>query len=533
MRSAGTAPGALPVAEPAVAVGQRQQRRHQQREHRLDRLRRIAPGGAVAGGEVGQQRDRLHLRRAGCATARRRRCRPARRARGPARPRRTAGAGLPSGSSSPAATIAHQAASASELVLGACRRCGRASARSRPSPPARAARSALVAARQDQRRVHQPAEQPRGRRGRRSSAAPLPGLALASSHAREHPLGGRRALRARGAGLEVAQPGEAVDRALERRASAWRRGEKSTWAIGVLTPWTRKCPARSAVPATGSPGSGLATVASRRGLAGLRNGAASVVAGHAEAVGEADQPLAAPRSPAGSKSASASARPGSISSPGGARRPRVAASDQRGLLARRCRAGWPSPRAPSVAACAPVTKRLRAACSVIAVPLERGDVGRHSAPGRRRSWRSRRPARRPRRRRTGARSRASIPPSTSSRMSRPGLVDHLAHRLDLAQLAGDEALPAEARIDAHHQHQVDVVDQVVEHLGRRRRVERDAGLLAERLDRLDRAVDVRPGFGVDGDDVGPGLGERLEPQVDRRDHQVDVERLGGVRAQAP
>jgi hypothetical protein len=29
------------------------------------------------------------------------------------------------------------------------------------------------------------------------------------------------------------------------------------------------------------------------------------------------------------------------------------------------------------------------------------------------------------------------------------------------------------------------------------------GLLAERLDRLDRAVDVRPRFGMDGDDVAP------------------------------
>ncbi len=40
-----------------------------------------------------------------------------------------------------------------------------------------------------------------------------------------------------------------------------------------------------------------------------------------------------------------------------------------------------------------------------------------------------------------------------------------------------------------------------------------------------RAVEVRPGLGVDGDDVGAGLGEGGEKRIGRRDHQVDVERL--------
>ena len=44
------------------------------------------------------------------------------------------------------------------------------------------------------------------------------------------------------------------------------------------------------------------------------------------------------------------------------------------------------------------------------------------------------------------------------------------------------------------------------------------------------AVKVRPGLGMDGDDVGPGLGEGVEEIVDRRNHQMDVERLGAVRA---
>src|SRR3546814_3606689 len=83
-------------------------------------------------------------------------------------------------------------------------------------------------------------------------------------------------------------------------------------------------------------------------------------------------------------------------------------------------------------------------------------------------------------------------------------------RSDLAKLAGDEALPAKAGIDAHHQHQVDVFQYVIEHLGGRGGVERNARLLAQRLDALDGAVDMGTGLGMDGDDVGPRLGERSE-----------------------
>ena len=89
--------------------------------------------------------------------------------------------------------------------------------------------------------------------------------------------------------------------------------------------------------------------------------------------------------------------------------------------------------------------------------------------------------------------------------------------------------PPKPGIDAHHQHEVDLLEHIIERLGRRRRVERHAGLLAERLDALDRAVEVRPGLGMDGDDVGARLGEGVEEGIDRRDHQMDVERLGGVR----
>ena len=44
-------------------------------------------------------------------------------------------------------------------------------------------------------------------------------------------------------------------------------------------------------------------------------------------------------------------------------------------------------------------------------------------------------------------------------------------------------------------------------------------------------MEVRAGIGMDGDDVGAGFGEGIEKAIDRRNHEVDVERLLGVRAQ--
>ena len=46
-----------------------------------------------------------------------------------------------------------------------------------------------------------------------------------------------------------------------------------------------------------------------------------------------------------------------------------------------------------------------------------------------------------------------------------------------------------------------------------------------------RAVQMRPGFRVEADEVGAGLGEGREVGVGRGDHQVDVEGDGAVPAQ--
>src|SRR5215212_2137923 len=108
--------------------------------------------------------------------------------------------------------------------------------------------------------------------------------------------------------------------------------------------------------------------------------------------------------------------------------------------------------------------------------------------------------------------------------------DHFADLRDAAYRAGHEVLAGKAGVDAHHQHQVDEVEDLGDRCQRCGWVESDAGALAERAHRLQRTVDVRTGFDVDGEAVGAGFGEGGEVRVGRRDHQVDVERLLGDAA---
>ena len=88
--------------------------------------------------------------------------------------------------------------------------------------------------------------------------------------------------------------------------------------------------------------------------------------------------------------------------------------------------------------------------------------------------------------------------------------------------------PPKPRIDRHDQDQIDHVDHRLDALDRGPGIHGDAGFLAERADRLQRAMNVRTGLDVDGDEVGAGFGEGFQIRIARRDHQVDVERLFGV-----
>ena len=122
-----------------------------------------------------------------------------------------------------------------------------------------------------------------------------------------------------------------------------------------------------------------------------------------------------------------------------------------------------------------------------------------------------------------------MPPSISISIGRPwARVRTLRELLDGA---ANEFLAAEARIDGHDQDEINEIDHRLDALDRRSRVHGDAGLLAERADRLQRAVDVGTCLHVHGDDIGAGLGECFQIRIAGRDHQMHVEHFLGVAAQ--
>ena len=103
-------------------------------------------------------------------------------------------------------------------------------------------------------------------------------------------------------------------------------------------------------------------------------------------------------------------------------------------------------------------------------------------------------------------------------------VDAPAQGADLLELLGDETLSAEARVHRHHEHEIDVTEEIIHHLDRRARIERHAGALAQRLDQLERAMRMRPRLGMDRDDVSARGRELRHESIDRGDHEMHVER---------
>ena len=106
-------------------------------------------------------------------------------------------------------------------------------------------------------------------------------------------------------------------------------------------------------------------------------------------------------------------------------------------------------------------------------------------------------------------------------------IDHQTQLADFFVCALDELLSAEARVDRHEEHHVQVAEDVLQYADRGMGVEHHTGVDAEGLDLLHCTVDMGAGFIVEGDDVGAGLGEGLEVLLRLHDHQVDVEGLLG------
>ena len=178
------------------------------------------------------------------------------------------------------------------------------------------------------------------------------------------------------------------------------------------------------------------------------------------------------------------------------------------------RAGRPSPR----------VNRLR---------LSAGRYCRDNGRARPRRWRCRRPERRRRPRAPWPRSRRVMPPSTSRSMARPVAAMRSRTARILSSWPSMNAWPPKPGLTVMTSTRSRSPSTKSSASTGVAGIERQPGLLAERLDELDRAVDMRPGLGMHGDDVGAGLGEARDIRIDRRDHQMHVERQGRVRRAAP
>lgn len=120
---------------------------------------------------------------------------------------------------------------------------------------------------------------------------------------------------------------------------------------------------------------------------------------------------------------------------------------------------------------------------------------------------------------------AEMPPSTSISVDKPASSIVRPQLCDLTQCAVHELLSAEARFDAHHEHQVERRQQVAQHFDRGGRLDRDAGPRPCGVDFVDAAVCGVGGFVVKRHDVGAHFGEALDVAFGFDDHQVYVERF--------
>ena len=88
----------------------------------------------------------------------------------------------------------------------------------------------------------------------------------------------------------------------------------------------------------------------------------------------------------------------------------------------------------------------------------------------------------------------------------------------------DEGLPSETGIHRHDQHEIELVEHVVEPLQGGRRIKCETGATAAVVDQANGAVDVLRRLGVKRDDVCAGLGKIGNDGIHRRHHKVHVDR---------
>ena len=111
------------------------------------------------------------------------------------------------------------------------------------------------------------------------------------------------------------------------------------------------------------------------------------------------------------------------------------------------------------------------------------------------------------------------------------LIAHAAQITDLLNLVLNEALTAEAWVDAHDQHQIAQLEAVLEGVQGGAGVQHRTRHFAEVLDLGQVAVQVRAGLNLNRNDVGAGFGEVRDVLLRLNNHQVNVQGLLGHRTQ--
>src|SRR5208283_3278757 len=108
---------------------------------------------------------------------------------------------------------------------------------------------------------------------------------------------------------------------------------------------------------------------------------------------------------------------------------------------------------------------------------------------------------------------------------------HGANAPNLFELLRDERLTTEAWIHRHDQHEVNFIKHITQHVLRRRRADRHAGLLAQPANYLKGAIQMRIRFCMDSNDIRARFREGFQIGVDRCDHEMHIEYVIAIGAQ--
>ncbi len=113
----------------------------------------------------------------------------------------------------------------------------------------------------------------------------------------------------------------------------------------------------------------------------------------------------------------------------------------------------------------------------------------------------------------------------------PPRPDRLAEPPDLVEARGEERLPGEAGVDRHHEHEVDLGQDLLERADGGRGVEHHPGPHAALAEVVDGALQVGERLDVHADRGGARVGEGVEVPLGALDHEVHVDgQPGGAPA---